>query len=115
MKEIFADLATKILDTEMTIMMPDIRAAELDLLLRPVYGLVDLAPSQVPGSDLFSVDYNRQSMMDRVVVAENEAVAAASQGHFLEQPDANYNNEQVFEDEAVPEIENTRPKSKRKR
>ena len=66
MKEIFADLATKILDSDLTILMPDIKAAELDVLLRPVYGLVDLleVPSVAHGN-LFSVDYNRQSMQNR--------------------------------------------------
>ena len=65
MKEIFADLATKILDTDLTILMPDIRAAELDVLLRPVYGLVDLLEVPVTHGNLFSVDYNRQSMQNR--------------------------------------------------
>ena len=35
MKDIFADLATKIMDTELTILMPDTRAVELDVLLQP--------------------------------------------------------------------------------
>ena len=65
MKEIFADLATKILDTDLTILMPDIKAAELDVLLRPVYGLVDILEFPVTHGNLFSVDYNRQSMQNR--------------------------------------------------
>ena len=67
MKEIFADLATKILDTDLTILMPDIKAAELDILLHPVYGLVDLMEVPLRNGNLFSVDYNRQSMQNRLL------------------------------------------------
>ena len=93
MKDIFADLATKIMDTELTILMPDTRAVELDVLLQPgrwfmlsnpirildniktsslffsVYGLTnldDLSSASNPISgNLFSVDYNRKSMVQR--------------------------------------------------
>ena len=79
MKEIFVDLATKILDTDLTILMPDIKAAELDVLLRPVYGLVDILEVPVTHGNLFSVDYNRQSMQNRCLKSQASYVAIYSQ------------------------------------
>lgn len=126
MKDIFADLATKIMDTELTILMPDTRAVELDVLLQPVYGLTNLenlsSASNPFAGNLFSVDYNRKSMGQRNEAekeAEKAAVVAAAQGHFLEQTNSNYNygEETVLNnnDENEYQEENLNPKTNTKR
>merc|ERR1712130_359651 len=42
MKNIFSDINTKILDTEMVILLPDVLIGDLDLMLRPIYGFSGL-------------------------------------------------------------------------
>ena len=56
MKTIFDDISTKILEADYTIILPDYTDAEIDCVLRNIYGF----ETANPGLDPFTVDFNEE-------------------------------------------------------
>ena len=56
MKKIFDDISSKILDSDYTIILPDYTDADIDCVLRNIYGF----ETSDPGLDPFSVDFNEE-------------------------------------------------------
>ena len=56
MKKIFDDISSKILDSDYAIIIPDYTDAEIDCVLRNIYGF----ETANPGLDPFTVDFNEE-------------------------------------------------------
>ena len=56
MKKIFEDISSKILDSDYAIIIPDYTDAEIDCVLRNIYGF----ETANPGLDPFTVDFNEE-------------------------------------------------------
>ena len=56
MKKIFDDISSKILDSDYVIILPDYTDAEIDCVLRNIYGF----ETTNPGPDPFTVDFNEE-------------------------------------------------------
>jgi len=117
MKNIFSDINTKILDSEMVILMPDVLIGELDLILKPIYGFNDFQTddhslmqekyTQDLRSNLFGVDFNQKNMIIKSEEKEKE------------RPKHNRDDPEVLDDLEFDELEDVdikpRNKSKSKR
>ena len=120
MKDIFADISNKILDSEMVILMPDVLIGELDLLLKPIYGFND---TQIEDQTLrqekyaeelkknpFSVDFNHENLVIKSEEKEKQqSPEVESEVQTYEEED-----EDILDDfEEVEEKPKLKSKSKR--
>lgn len=111
MKNIFSDISTKILDSEMVILMPDVLIGELDLILRPIYGFSDsqLNDQEKYAEDmrnnLFAVDFNHKNMIIKSEEKEKQQLKEVE------------SEVQIFDDYTIDDVEEAelKPKSKSKR